>query len=158
MKYRLLDSDELSHFNEELVQFLIVNGIHGEEWEKLNKTDPEKAIELVGIFSDQVLQKVYENIKYLEFRAKDRLLLFYLGIEKIGLIGLESGSNSEVDFSDTEKIHRSLQLESNGIRYFRSAKEYSGERELEIHQMIGSGCIPSTAQFWEYMNELTQNV
>jgi len=45
MKYRILTADELVHFEEELKQFLIVNGVHGDEWEKMNRETPERAVE-----------------------------------------------------------------------------------------------------------------
>lgn len=51
----MLTEEELSHFSEELKHFLIVNGIHAEEWEMMNRQNPEKACELVGVFSDTVL-------------------------------------------------------------------------------------------------------
>ena len=77
MKYRMLTADELVPFEEELKQFLIVNGVHGDEWEQMNRDTPEKAIELVELFSDTVLQKVYEKIEFLEFRSVDSCLVFH---------------------------------------------------------------------------------
>ena len=66
MKYRMLTSEELTHLEEELKQFLIINHVYKEEWERMNLDTPETAQDLVGLFSDQVLQRVYENISYLE--------------------------------------------------------------------------------------------
>ena len=57
MKYRYLTPEELQLFEDELIQFLIVNGIDGPEWEKINKTNPDKARELVGLFSDVVIHR-----------------------------------------------------------------------------------------------------
>ena len=86
MKYRLLANDELEHFQDELKQFLIVNGVHAEEWESMNLEDPQKAVELIGLFSDTVLQRVYEKLHYFEFRSINSLMLFYIGRDIIHLI------------------------------------------------------------------------
>ena len=48
MKYRMLTTEELTHFEEDLKQFLIVNGVHGDEWEQMNRETPDKAVELVA--------------------------------------------------------------------------------------------------------------
>ena len=42
MKYRLLTTEELEFFEDELKQFLIVNGFHDKEWREINKTDKSK--------------------------------------------------------------------------------------------------------------------
>ena len=156
MKYRILTDEELNHFGDELVQFLIVNGVHGEEWENLNKEYPDKALELVEIFSDQILQKVYEKIKVLEFRSADRLFVFYLGTELIGLIGFQTDEMSTAGFSTPENIHKTLSGTFEGIKYFRSEKGYQWDRETEIHKMIENGCVPSTEEFWRSVQELIQ--
>jgi hypothetical protein len=44
MKYRRLTQEELTHLEGDLKAFLIINGIEGEAWEKLNQESPEKAL------------------------------------------------------------------------------------------------------------------
>ena len=68
MKFRMLTEEELECFEQEFKQFLIVNGVEAKEWEKMNVSNNEKAIQFVELFSDTVLQKVYGKIKYLEHR------------------------------------------------------------------------------------------
>ena len=63
VKYRYLTDQELQEFEEEFKHFLIANGLHAEEWEKLNNEDPDKAIEVVGLFSNLILDKVYSFAK-----------------------------------------------------------------------------------------------
>ena len=47
MKYRMLKADELSALEGDLKAFLIVNGIDGSIWERINNEEPEKAVKLV---------------------------------------------------------------------------------------------------------------
>lgn len=149
----MLSEDELSHFSEELKHFLIVNGVHAEEWEKMNRDEPGKALELVGVFSDTVLQRVYENLKYLEFRTTDSCMLFYLGQELIHLISIQAKAGVPVDLSTPEGIHEALVNHPNALSFFKSTKTYHAPREEEIHRFLEQGCVPSTQDFWESMQE-----
>ncbi|WP_430405394.1 DUF6495 family protein [Fluviicola sp.] len=49
MKYRILSDEELQHLEGDLKAFLIINGVHGEEWAKLNQEDPQKAAGISGV-------------------------------------------------------------------------------------------------------------
>jgi len=99
MKYRILTDSELAYLEEDLKHFLIVNGVHAEEWERLNKEEKEKAIQLVEIFSDSVLQKVYEKMSFIEFRSVDSCMVFNCLPDKMELISIHKKSNSTVDLS-----------------------------------------------------------
>ncbi len=147
----MLTDEELSHFSEELKQFLIVNGVHAEEWETMNQKNPEKAVELVGLFSDAVLHRVYENIKYLEFRSPDSCMLFYLGQEVIHLISIQSKSGISVDLSSPEGIHLALVQQPGSLSFFKTKKAYHNSREEEVHRFLEQGCVPSSKEFWDAM-------
>lgn len=148
MKYRILSNEELSHLEEDFKHFLIVNGVHAEEWEALNKNEVDKAVQLVEVFSDTVLQKVYEKIEYLEFRSLDNCMVFHFGEDKIELISIQRKVNSSVDLSTVESIHDALKKQATELTFFKSEKSYSKEREAEIHDMIEQGCLLSSSQFW----------
>ena len=104
MKYRILTTEELTHFEEDLKQFLIVNGVHGDEWERMNRETPDKAVELVALFSDTVLQKVYEKIRFLEFRSVDSCLVFHCLSDRMLLIAIQR-TQPDLDLSTPENIH-----------------------------------------------------
>jgi Family of unknown function (DUF6495) len=149
MKYRVLTNEELTHLEEELKQFLIINHVYAEEWEQMNKDTPEKAVQMIELFSDNVLQKVYEQITYLEFRSKDSFMIFKCGKNNIELIALQKkNADSIIDFSTPESIHEALTHKVAEIGYFSQTKNYQRERELEIHQLIEQGCVKSTEFFW----------
>ena len=48
----MLSQEELELLEEDLKAFLIVNGIHADEWEQMNTAAPEKAIELISAYKD----------------------------------------------------------------------------------------------------------
>jgi hypothetical protein len=147
MKYRMLTADELVPFEEDLKQFLIVNGVHGDEWEQMNRDTPEKAIELVELFSDTVLQKVYEKIEFLEFRSVDSCLVFHCLSDRSLLIAVQH-TQSDLDLSSPETIHVALTGDLSKLNFFRSEKMHQHSREVEVHRLIEQGCVPSDEAFW----------
>jgi hypothetical protein len=151
MKFRMLTHEELSHLEEELKHFLIINHVHKEEWKKINQENPSLALELVGLFSDQVLQRVYENIHFLEHRSTDACFVFHMKVEEIEMIALQKKNNEDksIDFSTPESIHDALTNQPSSVGFFKHTKPYSKNREVEIHQMVEQGCVKSVESFWE---------
>lgn len=149
MRYRMLNNDELIHLEEELKQFLIVNGVHGEEWARINQQEPDKAIQLVQLFSDNVLEKVYDKIEVLEFRSPESCLVFHFDDKKTELISIQRKIGSDVDLSTPENIHYALINSSDQLAFFKTEKSYNTQRNNEIHQMLQQGCFVSSMKFWE---------
>lgn len=154
MKYRILMDDELEVFAEDLKHFLIVNGIHAEEWEEINKNDKEKAVQLVELFSDNVLQIVYEKVKFIEHRSEKSCLVFQFNKENIEMISLTLKATSNSDLSTPESIHDVIVNRPNELQIFKTSKEYSKEREMEIHEMLQQGCVNSSEAFWISLTKL----
>ena len=76
MKYRILTMEELEVFEEDFKQFLIVNGVHTEEWEEMNKSDKDNAVKMVELGVDRigtssskeiVRKEINLNSEYLDF-------------------------------------------------------------------------------------------
>jgi glutaredoxin 2 len=154
MKYRMLTDEELRHLEEDLKHFLIVHGVHDTQWEAMNRDEPEHAIELVGVFSDTVLQKVYEKLEFLEFRSEDACLVFQCKKESQDVIAINRKSGAAVDLSTIEGIHAALTHSAADLTFFRSTKEYTQTREEEIHQLVENGCMVSSREFWEALEKV----
>lgn len=154
MKYRLLSDEELKLLEEDLKQFLVVNQVYKEEWEEMNKSNPELALQMIELFSDQVLQIVYEKVKFLEHRTADSCFVFKCGKEYLELIALQKKNPSDaIDLSSPEGIHEALTNHPKALQFFTNQKPYSKERETEIHQMLEQGCVNSTEEFWNALVE-----
>lgn len=156
MKYRILTDEELQHLEGDLKAFLIINGVDGEAWKQLNETAPEKALKLVELFSDTVLQTVYEKIQFLEVRSPDSCMVFHYGKEQVELISISRKPGTACDLSAPESIHEALINHPGGLTWFRTAKSYSKAREEEIHQLLEQGGVLSTVEFWEMLNAALQ--
>jgi len=153
MKYRILSDEELKNLEEDFKKFLVASDISSEEWIKINSDSPEKAKEFVELFSDLVLQKVYESVQFIEHRSKTDLKVFKFEKDNIELVALKAKSD-KVDFSTLESINDSLKHRSSQIEIFRGSKKYDGERELELFDMFKKGCVVSTEDFWNLLEKL----
>lgn len=154
MKFKILSKDDLSHLDEELKHFLIANGVSNEEWIEMNSSNPDKAIDLVELFSDVVYQKVFEQLKFVEHQSKEALLVFKCEEKEVKLIGVNVKNGMEGDLSSPEKIQDTMKNHPDSLEIFRSTKPYSKEREIEIFEMVESGCVNSHEAFWMQLEKL----
>ena len=148
MKYRMLTKEEQIIFDEDFKAFLITNGVHAEEWAEMNKSDVPKATELVELFSDIVLEKVYQKIEYLEYRSVDSCLVFQCTPDDMKLISITPKQKDGTDLSTPESIHEALTKNAQNLTVLKTSKQYSPLREMEIHKMIEQGCVASSKEFW----------
>ena len=144
----MLLPEELEIFAEDFKHFLIVNGVHNEEWVEMNKSDIEKARKFVELFSETVLQKVYEKLKFIEYRSENSCLLFKMNAENIELMSINVKEGAKANLSTPESIHEALIKSAGELTFFKTQKVYSKEREEEIHEMLEQGCVHSSEAFW----------
>jgi len=135
MKYRCLTDEELKELENEFKHFLISNNVYTEEWENLNKTKSDKVQVLVEMFSDLVMDKALKNIKFLEHITVKDIKVFYCENDKMTLIGITS-NNEKIDFTN-QNID---ELKNVPLNIFKTDKKYNKQRELEIFDLLNSGC------------------
>ena len=146
--------EELEVFEEDFKQFLIVNGVHSEEWEEMNLSNKEKAVQLVEVFSDSVLQKVYEKILFLEHRSKSSCLVFKLNKDNVELISINTNAGSSISLETPESIHQAFQKNADELSVFKTEKAYSQTRELEVHKLLQQECFQSSELFWKSLTSI----
>ena len=151
VKYRLLNDNELSELKEEFTQFLIIQGIHNDEWIELNKNEPKKALQIVALFSDTVLEKSYSKVKYLEYKSKSFFSVFEIGEHSSKVLKISTSIDS-VNLSEVNNIEENII--SKNINVQRGEKKHNKERGLEIHQLIFQGCSFSSEEMWTHINKL----
>ena len=153
MKYRILTKEEMQIFDEDFKHFIITNGVTNEEWIEMNIYDIPKATALVELFSDTVLQKVYEKLQFIEFRSEDACMIFHCKKENMELISLNKKSGSS-NLSTPESIHEALSKNPDELSIFKTEKAYNESREIEMHQLFEKGCFVSSQEFWDALNIL----
>lgn len=153
MKYRILNKEEMTVFDEDFKHFLITNGVTNEEWIEMNQSDQKKATQLVELFSDTVFQKVYEKMNFIEFRSASSCIVFKFDSEEMELISLNR-KDETIELSTPESIHESLVAHTDRLTFFKTKKKYIASREEEMHQLMEQGCFVSSAEFWDALQKV----
>lgn len=151
-KYRLLSTEELNELEKEFIDFLIVNGITAEDWEKLKKDEKEKAEDIIVLFSDVVFTGVMKKVRFLEIRTQSEVKTFQCLDEKMVLVGMYSEGNEEVDFTSYDFIQNATKNPPVGIKVYTTDKKYSKEREVELFEMTQSGCSVSDGKLFKTLS------
>ena len=132
MKYKRLPKEELENLEKEFVEFLVVNGITAEDWIKIKANENEVAEELIGQFSDVIWEGVLRKTEYLSKLEEQIAYYFKFTPDKIHLIRI------------TQQNGKAIQEEAT--------KSYSKARELEIFEMIQSGCEITDSHSFEMLS------
>ncbi len=134
MKYRCLTDNELKELETEFKHFLISNSVYTDQWVELNKNKDEKVGQLIEMFSDIVLDKALKKIQFLEHITSTDIKAFKCDSEQMTLIGITS-NNKNIDFT------KALLADFiNDLDIFKTTKPYFKQRELEVFELLESGC------------------
>jgi hypothetical protein len=144
MKYRSLTIEELQELEKEFVNFLILNGIEANDWEKIKKDNLSHANELIDMFSDAVFERIMKRIEYLEYREPKEIKTFQCLSDRLVLVGM-TAANIDADFTDSVYMQKAIQNPPESLKVYTIKKKYSKERELELFDMIQAGCTISDA-------------
>ena len=147
-KYRNLTHEELESMEKEFIDFLVLNGITGEDWEKLKTGNPENAEGICEAFSDVVFTKILKQCRYSESHAAKYLVAIFCDNEVMHLQGLEAPEEMEIDFTNPMDFEKLKTSPPKGIQRIKSQKKYSQERELEIWQMLNNGFFISDQKLY----------
>lgn len=110
-KYRRLGDQELKGLEKELIQFLVVNGIDGITWEKLNISDPDLAEDLINQFSDLIFTKIWENNPYIIYLNSTFAHLVKLERSCIHAIWIKSSNKYDVsEFLSNPKNSKDFEI------------------------------------------------
>ena len=138
-KYRTLTLEELQSMEKEFVDFLVLNGIPGDDWVKLKNKDPEKADSICDAFSDVVFIKILKNCRYIERHAPKQIVSIFCDETKMFLMGLDAPEDMDIDFTDKVDLEKLKANPPKGLQTVKSDKEYAKEREVEIWEMLNNG-------------------
>ncbi len=159
MKYRKLSLEELDELKSEFINFLAVNGIAADDWQRIQKEDQVKHDEMIETFSDMVMEKVLSNISFLEHKTSDSVMLFACQEDKLLLTSINIKAGTGVDFDDPKSIDILLstdQVKDDTLSYFKTEKPYQKERSSEIFDLTEQGCMVITEEYYNNLASLVK--
>ncbi len=143
-KFRQLSSEELKELEKEFIEFLVVNGIDADTWEKLKAEENEKAEFIIDQFSDVVFTSIYRKSEFVDYIAEDQIKCFHFQNEQVVLVGIDS------EDKQTNFLKASLEeLSSQKFKVYTSDKKYIKSREEEMHAILSSGGKLSDGQLFK---------
>lgn len=152
MKYKRLTKEQFEELHQEFSNFLATQSIDKAEWDTIKAENPEVAEQELDVFSDLIWEGVLANANYLEHFSKNHIFLFHCQENFIQSIVLKS-LVSEVDFMTREGLQwLSGNLFTDMVEIHLGKKEYEGERNPAIFDLISQGAILSDGQLYLQIN------
>lgn len=146
MKFRRLTADELAELEQEFVQFLAANTVTAADWVKIKTDKPERAGQLIDLFSDIVFEKILQQIEYLEYKTPQDLKTFHCQAEKMVMFGLRIIGDTTLDFTqnpEPEKMVSEILSSGAKLQLYQAEKGYQEQRELELFKLLEAGALIS---------------
>lgn len=150
MKYRRLDKAELDILETEFVDFLVLNGIIADDWQKMKKTDNDGAEEMIALFSEVVFEGIMRKTKYIDFIDSKTIMSFSCASDKLYFMQLKLTKTSKLDLMKT--LPNELIAKSTEFKVSYAEKSYKGKREHEIFEMISNGCEISDGNWFRRLS------
>jgi|SRR5690554_865030 len=107
MKYTRLSLQDLKDLEKEFVEFLVLNGIPADEWERLKKEDKTKVEQVIDHFSDVIWEGALRKTEMVEHRRTGKLTICKVTEGEL-LTLLVKTSDKSVDFTKQEDIENVL--------------------------------------------------
>lgn len=152
-KYRLLNQEELHELEEEFIEYLIVNGITAEDWERLKQEQKEEAEKIINLFSDVVFESLMRKTKYLELWGRSYVQFVRCGEEKMQMIALKPREKG-IDLSKPQHFEQLMRAGLSAFEVFEGSKAYQQPREEELFALTEKGYILSDGQHYEALRQL----
>ena len=152
-KYRILTLDELKNLEKDFIDYLVVNGITKDDWEKLKEKEIEKAQEITELFSDVVFEQIFRKAEYLIKFDKSAIFAFRCGEDAIDLVSIETNSPN-IDFRNEDEVKKLKISIPEDLTGYQASKSYNTIREKEIFNMVESGCIITDSQWFDALEKL----
>lgn len=151
-KYRKLTLEEISNLSSEFVDFLVVNGIIADDWEKIKSEDSQKAESIMEAFSDVVFEKILRNCRYIEKVSRHEYVTILCQFNSFHLVGFKV-TNQEVNLMEDSDFKSTISKLPEDVSFFTATKAYDTTRESSIWKMLQDGFVISAGDHYlSFMN------
>nr|WP_299204980.1 DUF6495 family protein [uncultured Brumimicrobium sp.] len=107
MKYTRLQLQDLKDLEKEFVEFLVLNGIPAEDWEKMKKNDVEKVEGIIDQFSDVIWESVLRKTEMVELRRKDTLTVCRVVEGELSTLVIKT-YDGDIDLTQANEVENAL--------------------------------------------------
>ena len=155
IKYRRLSEEEFELLKSDFVRFLASNSIQAQDWQKLKSDSPDKVDELLELFSNTVLEKVYSKTEYLLIVKPVEVYAFEMGDNSARLVGVRF-KNNDVDLLKDKNLEIVFSSEESFLLHrpelFSLEKKYEKSKADEVFFLIKQGAEMVEKKWFEFMD------
>ena len=153
MKYRCLTYRELDLMNADFREFLYENGTNMYEWNILNDQSHVLATSLLEEYSDRTLEKVMDEVEYINHFTGNELLSYQFTPNFYHLIRLKflDKMNDHQVYSLNNLLE---QVETQGLKCSKSTYTYKVPKAQLCFQLIENGAISSDEAIYDQLSYL----
>ena len=148
-KYRLLSSDELKALEKEFVEYLVVNGITADEWERLKKEENDKALQITDLFSDVVVEGALRKIKFINLYTSETVQAIQCLEDRMIMMAVKR-EDETLDLL-TRTAFELRDIKEGRISIYKGQKKYDSERQKVIFDMTQKGYEVSDGQLFKQL-------
>jgi hypothetical protein len=145
-KFRRLTIDELKELEKEFIEFLVVNGIAADDWEKIKKESEAKADSIVDQFSTVVFNSIFLKNQFLDYVSETEIKCFHFLDEEVVLVGMKS----DVEGLDLREANQE-ELRKHKFDVYTTNKKYLKSREEEMFDLVEKGAVLSNGDLFKKM-------
>ena len=142
IKYRKLSDEELELLESDFVRFLAANSIQAQDWQKLKSDSPDKVDELLELFSNAVLEKVYSKAEYLLIVKQTEVHAFEMGDNSARLVGVRF-KNDDINLLKDKNLETVFSSEESFLLHrpelFSLEKKYRKSKADEVFFLVQQG-------------------
>lgn len=149
VKYRVLSAEELKILEQDFVQFLVTNSILANDWETLKEEEPDKANELIDIFSDIVMEKALSKIEYLRKNDPTSIICVRFIADRIQINGLVADPNADIDFTDSNAIQLAITNPPKGLKVVSDEQQFVKSRNEDVFAFMQQGFQMDDGKFFQ---------
>jgi hypothetical protein len=152
MRFRRLSDEELKPLEEELKQFLIVNHVHAAEWKEMNLNNPEQALHLIELFSDLVLEKVFNKMTHLLIFRDKQLTFFNVEMDTVERLDILSFNTPFLE--DLYSVLNQLKANPKEFEVYFGRKRLDIPKADFVFQTMNNGAEILAPDFWHHFSLL----
>ncbi len=157
MKYKRLTKEQFESLHQEFANFLATQSIDKKEWDTIKANTPEIAEQELDVFSDLIWEGVLTTSQFLEHFSKNHIFLFHCQEKFIQSIVIKA-LVTKVDFMNATGLQwLSDNLFTETVEMHLGKKEYDGNRNEAIFNLITEGAILSDGQLYIQINSILQS-
>ena len=148
-KYRVLSLEELKELEKEFIEYLVLNGIEANDWDRLKRDLPQDAEKVIELFSDVVFEKIMRDTRFLEWRDVSELRSLQCLEDRFVVVGMNLSDVENADLTNPQYVRDALANPPSDIQVYTTEIKYDKSREHEIFELLERGYQKSDGKLFK---------